>query len=133
MDFLPNDAGRARSAILDLVGACKALPDFDTLQIVRFPAIPPPLVCSCVWSVCNCRLPSTRQLENQMKELEEWAMDCLKKPRPGCQEGEGRKTTLRVIKFRPGRRSVKVEEREVQGLDSSVHDRTMITVPGTMK
>ena len=52
-------------------------------------------------------------LDEWAKHLEEWATDCLKELGTECLEGEGRKTTLRVIKFRPGSRPVKVKEREV--------------------
>ena len=30
-----------------------------------------------------------------MRGVKDWAIDCLKKSRVGCQEGEGRKETLR--------------------------------------
>ena len=124
MDFLPNQAGRARSAIVDLVGACRSLPNFDTFQIVRFPIVPPRPVCLCAWPVCECYLFSreawelslerrTRGLGQQMKDLEEWTIDCLKEPKAVYQEGEGRGTTLRVIEFGRGRRSVRVGEYEV--------------------
>lgn len=58
-----------------------------------------------------------------MKDLEAWAVDCLKGPKIGCREGEGRKTTLRAIKFgsllpRQSSESVKVEEYRVEGFYS---------------
>ena len=116
--------GRARSAVSELVGACKALPDFDTLQIVRFPITPPPLACWCGRN-CSSHVPSREQwdraLAEQTKDLEGWSIDCLKQPRTGCLEGEGRKTTFRVIQFSscyPTQSSVKVEEREVWRFDS---------------
>lgn len=121
MDFLPGQAERARSAIFELVGACNALADFDTLQIVHFPIIPPPRICLCMWPACDCYALSSKEweerterltggLEKKMKDLEEWAMKCLKEPRTGCREGEGRDITLRTIKFKQGYSSVKVEE-----------------------
>ena len=54
-------------------------------------------------------------LEKEMRDLEECAIDCLKKPRMGCLEVEGRRTTLRVIKFdsySPSRGFVEVAEYE---------------------
>ena len=60
-------------------------------------------------------------MRKQTKDLKEWAIDCLRKPLTGCLQGEGRRTTLRIIKFssrRPSRSSVKVEEYEVQEFDS---------------
>ena len=116
MDFLSDQARRARDAIFNLVGACKVLPDFATLQIVRFPINPPHLACWCGREECSHR-PSMERWEQaltkQMKDLEERAMDCLRMPRTGCREGEGRRLTLRVIKFRRGCRPAKVEECEV--------------------
>ena len=50
-----------------------------------------------------------------MNNLEEWIVDCLKL-KMGCQEGRGRRTAFRVIKFssdRPCQGSVGVEEYEV--------------------
>ena len=117
-----DPAEKARSAILELVVACKALPDFDTLQIVRFPAFQP---CSMCWPVlgeyCN-HVPPTEQRgqilegrhpEEWAKHLGGWAIDCLRKPKMGRREGEGRRHTSRVIEFGQGRLSVKVEECEV--------------------
>ena len=104
----------------ELIVACKALPDFNTLQIVRFPTKPP--------SRCNCDGPCyfnpqhsaeewEQELGDYMSYLEEWAIDCLKKPEMGRLEGEGReRTTLRTIEFsgrRPYQSSAKVKEYEV--------------------
>ena len=121
MDFLPGHAQVARSAISELVGTCKTLPDFDTLQIVRFPVIPPTPHCTCGWGrwgVCDCSVPSqeeqdwmTEGLKKKMKDLEEWAMDCLRESK--AEEGEGRGTTLRVIEFGWDNSHVKAEEYEV--------------------
>ena len=55
-------------------------------------------------------------LKGQTKDLEEWAIDCLKKLETGRQEGGRGRTTLRVIKFnsrRPCQSSVRIEEYEV--------------------
>ena len=118
MKEIENDpAGKTRSAISKLVVACKALPDFGTLQIVRFPMFRPCLVCwYALQEHCNHIPPMEQQeqvLEKQTKDLEGWAADCLKKSRTVFQEGGKRKgTTLRVIKF-PRGRSVNVKEYEV--------------------
>ena len=115
-----------RSAISELVIACKALPDLDTLQIVYFPVFPPSMICACnsVW--CNIHRPSTEErqaLRDYMKGVKDWVIDCLKRPETGCQRRK--KITLRVIKLtrdplRPllYRGSAKVEEYEVYGPDS---------------
>jgi len=75
--------GSARSAILELTIACKALPYFDTLQIVYFPGF------SMGWL-----RQSLREEVDGMKDL---AMDCLRKPETGRQGREGETVTLRVI------------------------------------
>ena len=114
--ILLDPAGRVRSTISELVIACKALQDFDTFQIARFPIKLPCLVC---WrGRVKCHNHPHKELwegvlEKEMKDLRDWAIDPLKEPRTGVREGEGRKTTLRVIEFTSGRHSVKVEEREV--------------------
>ena len=119
--FLLNWPESAHSAVLDLVGACRALPDFDTLQIARFPIVSSRRTCLCLWyESCTCdRYPTTEweeAFEKQMKDLGGWTVDCLKL-KTGCQEGEGRgRTAFRVIKFssdRPCQSSVEVEEYEV--------------------
>ena len=120
MRLLLDQGEKARSAISELVGACKALPDFDTLQTVRFPIIPSYLVCWCGRAECDCnwKLESKRQT----KDLDKWVIDCLKESNMGCREGEGKRTMLRVIKFgsgHPCQTSVAVEEYEMQGFDGS--------------
>ena len=83
-------AGRAHSAISELVIACKVLPYFDALQIV------------CIHKHTS---------EQQMKLLMTWAINYLK-PETGRQEEEGgKRTVLMVVKFSPGCRSVKVGKR----------------------
>ena len=77
-------------------------------------------------------LPSKEQmreaLRDRVKGVEDVAIECLKKPEIGCQEGEGRKkTTLRVIELGACRprgepyvdcvRVEKVEVCEVWGFD----------------
>ena len=67
--------GITRSTTIELVSACKALLNFNTLQIVHF--------------------FGPKVLVEGVKDL---TVHCLKTPEMGCQEGEGRKkTTLRVI------------------------------------
>ena len=45
-----------------------------------------------------------RILGKQIKDMEDWAIDCLKKPGTGCREGEEkRRITLRVFRFSIGR------------------------------
>lgn len=119
--ILLDPAGRAHPAMSELIGACKGLPDFHTLQIVHFPTIPPRPTCWCGKKRCGSHKPSVGQwdqaLEKQAKDLEEYAKDCLKKPETGFwEEGGRRRTTLRVIEFsspRPCQSSVKIEEYQV--------------------
>ena len=113
--ILFDPAGRARSAVSELIVACKALPDFNTLQIVRLPIRPPSPICNCdgPCEYFHPRIPLEqweRILGEQMKYLEEWAIDCL--------EREGRKgTTLRTIQFgysyHPRQSPAKVKECEM--------------------
>ena len=80
-------AGRAHSAISELVVACKVLPYFDALQIV------------CIHKHTS---------EQQMKLLMTWTIDCLK-PKTGHREEEGgKRIVLMAVRFGPGCRSVKV-------------------------
>ena len=120
MGFLLDPAGGARSAISELVVACKALPDFNTLQIVRSIIVPSPLICRCGWGGCGSRMDSSEQSEQmlgkQTKDIKDWAIECLRKPEAGYREGAERRSTLRIFKFSPGRpchSSPKVEECEV--------------------
>ena len=125
MGNLINPAGRAPFAISELVVACKALPDFDTLQMVYTAAIPYNLVCPCGWGGCGSRMDSTEQeeqiLRKQTEDMKNWAIGCLTKPETGCREGEERerkRTTLKVFMFSPGRpchSSATVEVYEVWG------------------
>ena len=116
--ILLDPAGRAREAISELVVACKALPDFDTLQIVCYHFVPPRLACWCGWDECGRHRPSAERweqaLEKQTKYLERRAIECLKKSKMGCQEGKERKrVTLRVTEFSSSRCPVKIGEHEV--------------------
>ena len=58
-------------------------------------------------------------MKKEVKDLGERAMVCLKEPRTGCREGEGRRTTVRVIEFVLGSPSGRFEEYEVKEIDSS--------------
>ena len=120
---LIDPIGGARSAMSELVVACKALPDFNTLQIVRENAVPTPLICRCEWGGCGSRVGSSEEREEisrkQTEDMKNWTMDCLKKPEVGFQEGEERerkRIMLRVFMFCPGRpchSSGEVEEYEL--------------------
>ena len=117
---MSDPAGSVRSEVLGLITACRGLPDFDTLQVVRFPSPTPSLICDCKKGMRGCHKPSNEQLNQAREEVEalkKWAVDCLKKSEIGCQEGEGRKkTTLRVIELGPDRPfpgSVQVKADEV--------------------
>ena len=113
---------KVHSAISDLADACKALQDFDTLQVARFPLIPPPPAqyCWCnEWPDCGCGVypiyidREERALEKEMRELEEWAIECLRRPKTGCPEVAERRSALRSIKFGSSWSSVEVDEYEV--------------------
>ena len=107
---LIDPAGGARSAMSKLVFACKALPDFDTLQVVLVALVPGVLTCWCGWGACGSRINSSEQQERisriQTEDMKDWAIDCLKESETRSREGEERerkKTTLRVFMFGPGR------------------------------
>jgi len=42
-----------------------------------------------------------RELRERSKSVRDLAIDCLRKQKPGCMEGQGRKTMLRVIELSP--------------------------------
>ena len=100
---LLDPAGMARSAISELIAECKVLSNFNTLQIVRFPLVPSSLVCQCGWGGCGGRTHSSEQQEQesrkQTKDLEDWTIDCLKKP----ERKERKRVALRVLSFSSGR------------------------------
>ena len=89
----PCPAERVRSAISELVNECEALPDFTTLQIVHLTLTTLPPICWCGVTECGVLGPYTeerkRALREQMKGVEDWTVDCLKRAKTGCQEGEG--------------------------------------------
>ena len=114
---VPLDPTRksVHSAISELVVACKALPDFNTFQIVRIPTVTPHLRGWNGWLKYDDHMPPKKQLvralRGQTEDLSEWAMDHLKKSGPAHLEGKGReRTTLRVINLSPGNRSEWIEE-----------------------
>jgi len=95
----------ARSTVSELVDVCKGLPDFDTLQIVHFlPRLPPP---SRVGGSSRGHGPPfieqrRQELREVVNDLRDWAMDCLRKSKTGCREGEGgKRTTIRVVELSP--------------------------------
>ena len=111
--MLDSTRSRAHSAISELVVACKALPDFDTFQIVRIPIGTP---CLLSWGQrlkLDGHTPTAKHLEQALKgqteDVRDWAMDYLKKSGTGRREG----ATLRVIDFSPGNSPELVEEYEV--------------------
>ena len=124
MGTLLDPVGGASSAASELVNACKALPDFDTLQIVDFPLVLP---CT-LWAGGRLMYggsPIEGPWEDQLKQIlgmkavEESVMSCLK-PKKGCQEEGRKRTTFRMIKLSSESHSspsylgsVKVEEHEV--------------------
>lgn len=123
---LLDPLGGARSATSELIQACKALPDFDTLQILHFPTVAPLPICGCGRMRSGSLGPPMDQrrqaLREEVKCLKDWAMECLRNPETGREEGAGRKKiALRTIELSSDRprapkfhlASVKVEECEV--------------------
>ena len=124
--------GTTHSAALELVNACKSLPDFDTIQIVHILAwgTSPPAVRAHQHMrygglSAEQLLQVARDPVNDVKDL---VIDCLKRPEMGCQEGERRKRAMvRVIelcRYRPPGKDCPgslrinlVEEYEVRGFD----------------
>jgi len=106
-----------RSAALEMVNACKELPDFDTIQIVYFLS-----TTALGWGGCIIPSFSERQnrvLRERIKGVADLVIDCLKEPGTRRREGEGRKKRMvRVIELSPDHQRyhlgpVKVEEYEV--------------------
>ena len=125
-----DPAGKVLPALSELVFACETLPHFDTIQILCFPALEPNLfdpLPACRREKCSCSMLCVRQWELSLKEqakgMKDFVIDCLKRSKAGCQEGERREgTTVRVVNlafssaysplnYPPG--SVKVEECKV--------------------
>lgn len=115
-------ARSARSAVLELVDACKTLPDFEIFQIARFPLgrhplIQPPPKCFCGVAGCDGHEDPggtrERALREQVEDLKDLVIEHLKKSETGCQErrnSKGATLRLRVIEFGPDH--PKVEEYE---------------------
>ena len=107
-----------RSAMLELANTCKALPDFDTFQIVLFSL---PVVDEISeYERTHDPAPLFYNLRSGLGSGKDLVINCLKEPETGRREGEGKKkTTVRVIELvekfppilRPG--SAKVGEYEV--------------------
>ena len=129
---LPLDVVKTTcSAAMDLVTACKSLPDLDTIQIVHFVGREqyPPARRHGLGSDSPAAMEQRRrQLRARVEGVKDSVIDCLKKLKRGSQEGEGRRrTTLRVIELDtyrlPGElyldsmKVEKVEECEVWGFD----------------
>lgn len=89
--------GTACSAMRELVNACKALPDFNTVQIVHFlPGAADRLEAIGLPS----RELTSQALREEVKGMKDSAIDCLNGPEKRCQKGEkGKKITLRVIEL----------------------------------
>jgi len=104
---IPLDTVRAtRSALSKLVNKCKALPNFDTLQIVHFSLTKPPPINHPRRRGGQKSYPKQQKpaLVDQVRGVKDWAIDCLKKPETGNQGGAGREKTavmLRVIELIP--------------------------------
>ena len=91
----------------ELIVACKTLQDFNTLQIVRLIMQHPDRPCNCFLGpeLCEEFNHSTiskerweQMLEKHVKDLGEWAIECLEKAKTGCLEGEERKRiTVRTV------------------------------------
>ena len=107
---------RVRSATLELANACKALPDFDTFQIIHapLPVLRPELYMD--YEMTRDPTLSFYELREELGSGKELVINCLKKPETECREGEGRKKTMvRVVELAEGHHpaSTKVEEYEV--------------------
>jgi hypothetical protein len=116
-EIIPLDIVESvRLAISELIDACKTLPDFNTLQIVYLTLDLLP-----IYPIAALTERRNQALRVQVKDVKDWAIDCLKKPKTGRGK---KKATLRVIELMQhgcrtfGLDSVKVEEYEVPGFDS---------------
>ena len=90
------------AATLELVNACRALPDFDTLQIVHFTLGEPLLICGYARVSLVPTDQQERALREQVKGVKDLAIDSLRKVKVECEEGErGEKVIVRVIELSP--------------------------------
>lgn len=88
------------STTSELVNACRALPDFDTLQIVH--SLVDGYGVAGYHSVL-CSDQRKQELRERVKVVKDLAVDSLEKAKTGYREGERRKkVTLRVIELSPG-------------------------------
>jgi len=98
--FPPCPVEKPRSAISELIDACKALPDFGTLQIVHLALDKPPPRCWCGRTGCGRLGPYTEErkweLREEMEGMKDWAIECLKRPKTG--EGRKEMTLMEQIK-----------------------------------
>jgi hypothetical protein len=112
--YLLDPVGSVRSATSGLVNACKALPYFDTFQIVHG--------CRPTYNEADLDERQWRRaLRERVGSARDLAINCLKEHKTECLEREGRrKTTVRVIELVAGSSyltfhldCVRVEECEV--------------------
>ena len=88
------------SATLELINACRALPDFDTLQIVHFRLGEPLWISGDVRASLSPMAKQQQALMEQVKGVKDLAIDSLKQAKVGYQEGGGRKGVMvRVIEL----------------------------------
>ena len=96
-------AGKALSALSELVSACESLPDLDTIQIFCLPTLVSYEVPPCEQGKCSCSVLCRGKLELSLKEeakgMKDFVIGHLMKSKAGRQEGEGRRITVRVIRF----------------------------------
>jgi len=104
MGTLLGTTRTARSALLELMNACDALPNFGTFQIVHLSLTTPPPMRKYQWY--RGLGPYTEQeeqvLREQIQDMKDRAINRFTRPEAGCQEGGGReKAALRFIELNP--------------------------------
>ena len=94
--YLLDPVGSVLSATSEFVNACKALPDFDTFQIVHG--------CGLAYIEVGPGAEQWRRvLGEHVDGAKDLAINCLKELETGYREGEQRKkTTVRVIELLAG-------------------------------
>ena len=97
-------AGKALSALSELVSACESLPDLDTIQIFCLPTLVSYKILPCKREKCSCsvlcRGKLELSLEEQAKGMQDFVIAHLVRSKAGHQEREGRRRiTVRVIRF----------------------------------
>ena len=97
---LLDTVGTVHSAMLELVNACRVLPDFDTLQIVHVLLGESVLICGSIRITLTLTDQRERALREQMEGVRDLALDSLRKVKAGCWEGK-EKVMLRVIELSP--------------------------------